>query len=331
MKTMKMILVLVFCFGLVQMSFGQNKAPEVTNVTFNQRTDGSFTVDVYYDLNDADGDTMSVLMLASDDGGSSWNFSCESITGDFGRNILSGSGKHIVWDYGLEHPQTYGDQFRVEIYADDSNYEKGTVTDLDGNIYITTKIGDQWWMAENLKVTHYRNGDAIPNVTDSEEWISLSSGAYCSYDNADSNIATYGLLYNWWAVADSHNIAPAGWHVPSDDEWQVLVDYLGGDAVAGGKMKATGTIEGGDGLWQDPNDGATNESGFSALPGGYRYRSFGGGAFSYVAYFWSSTESSSYGAWDRSLYGDNSDASPSGRYRHGGSKRGGVSVRCVRD
>jgi uncharacterized protein (TIGR02145 family) len=324
-----MRILILFFILLVNISllFAQNNTPEVTNVTFTQRSDGSFIVDVYYDLNDADGETMSVLMLVSDDAGSSWNFSCDSITGDFGRNILSGSGKHIVWDFGSEHPEAYGDQYRVKIIADDSNFEKGKVTDIDGNIYITVKIGDQWWMAENLKVTHYHNGDAIPNVTDGEEWLNLSSDAYCSYDNADSNIAIYGLLYNWFAVEDSQNIAPAGWHVPSDDEWQVLVDYLGGDAVAGGKMKATGTIEAGDGLWYEPNDGATKESGFSALPGGYRYGS--NGAFYDVgsyAYVWSSTEIYSNLAWYRYLDYRSSDI-----YRLYSSKHYGLSVRCVRD
>jgi hypothetical protein len=205
------ILILFFILLLnISLLFAQNNAPEVTNVDFSQRSDGSFIVDVYYDLNDADGDSMSVLMLVSDDADSSWNFSCDNITGDFGRNILSGSGKHIVWDFGSEHPETYGDQYRVKIIADDGKFETGTVTDIDGNVYQTVKMGDQWWMAENLKVTHYRSGEAIPNVTDGGEWSNLSNGAYCSYDNADSNIATYGLLYNWFAVADSQNIAPAG-------------------------------------------------------------------------------------------------------------------------
>jgi hypothetical protein len=180
MRDLMIVLVILFNLSFL---YAQNTAPEVTNVTFIQRGDGSFIVDVYYDLNDADGDTMSVMMLVSADSGSSWNFSCDSISGDIGCNILSGSGKHIVWDYGSEHPETYGDQFRLKIYADDSNYEKGKVTDIDGNIYITTKIGNQWWMAENLKVTHYRNGDSIPNVTDNSQWTNLTTGAYCNYDN----------------------------------------------------------------------------------------------------------------------------------------------------
>jgi uncharacterized protein (TIGR02145 family) len=145
-----------------------------------------------------------------------------------------------------------------------------SVKDIDGNVYKTVKIGNQWWMAENLKVTHYRNGDEIPNRADDDEW-NKGIGAYCNYNNDVTNFEIYGGIYNWFAVDDSRKLAPEGWHVPTDDEWQVLVDYLGGDTLAGGKMKSTGTIEGGDGLWRGSNEGTTNESGFSALPGGYRY------------------------------------------------------------
>ena len=199
----------------------------------------------------------------------------------------------------------------------------GTVTDIDGNVYQTVKIGDQWWMAENLKVTHYRNGDAIPNVTDETEWVSLTTGAYCNYDNDVNKVATYGRLYNWYSVTESRNIAPTGWHVPTDAEWQTLVDYLGGDAVAGGKMKETGTTH-----WRIPNTGATNESSFSVLPGGYRcleeeyeYESLG-----YTALFWSSTEDGSSRAWSRELHCDNSEVE-----HESYDKKEGFSVRCVRD
>lgn len=193
------------------------------------------------------------------------------------------------------------------------------VTDIDGNTYKTVKIGDQWWMAENLKVTHYCNGDAIPNVTDATEWRGLTTGAYCNFNNNSSNADTYGRLYNWYAVNDSCNIAPEGWHVPSDAEWQTLVDYLGGVVDAGSKMKETGTEH-----WNGPNTSATNESGFSALPGGYRsYYGyyFGMGDF---AYFWSSTEFHIYYAHYRYL----------SRYSWGAispEKTNGLSVRCVRD
>jgi len=201
------------------------------------------------------------------------------------------------------------------------SYETGTVTDIDGNVYQTIKIGDQWWMAENLKVTHYRNGNAIPNCIDASEWISLAIGAHCNYANDESNVATYGRLYNWYVVSDSRDIAPSGWHVPSDEEWQTLIDYLGGESVAGGKMKEAGIAH-----WYSPNTGATNESGFAALPGGYRY---GNGTFATMgspASFWSSTEYPSSRAWYRLLYYNNSSVA-----RSNDDKHYGFSVRLVRD
>ena len=203
----------------------------------------------------------------------------------------------------------------------------GTVTDIDGNVYQTIIIGDQEWMTENLKVTHYRNGDQIPNVTDNSTWAGLSTGAYCVYDNMPANADTYGNLYNWYAVDDARNIAPEGWHIPTDDEWQILVEFLGGSSVAGGKMKSTGTIQGGDGLWLEPNTGATNESGFTALPGGFRH--FTSGTFYTMSNYgnlWSSTEYSSSNAWYRLLFYNTTNV-PRGY----NDKRYGLSVRCVRD
>ncbi|NQT26384.1 PKD domain-containing protein [candidate division KSB1 bacterium] len=145
--------------------------------------------------------------------------------------------------------------------------ETGTVTDIDGNVYQTVKIGVQWWMAENLKVTHYNNGDAIPNVTDNTEWDNLTSGAYCNYNNDVTNIATYGRLYNFYTVKDARGIAPNGWHVSTEGDWEVLAHYLGGAAnEAGGKLKEAGFAH-----WNYPNNGATNESGFTALPAGMRW------------------------------------------------------------
>jgi len=199
--------------------------------------------------------------------------------------------------------------------------ETGTLTDIDGNIYQTVKIGNQWWMAENLRVTRYQNGDSIPNVTNSSNWYSLSTGAYCAYDNNNNNVSTYGLLYNWSAADDSRNIAPAGWHVPSDAEWQTLMVYLGGSSIAGGKMKEPGYAH-----WISPNNDATNSSGFTALPGGSRYP---GGSFLLLgssANFWSSTEYGSNDAWRYALSYGNSEL-----HRFDVSKGFGYSVRLVKD
>jgi uncharacterized protein (TIGR02145 family) len=195
-----------------------------------------------------------------------------------------------------------------------SSSETGTVYDIDGNRYQTIKIGTQWWMAENLEVTHYRNGDAIPNVSSNTVWGSLSSGAYC--------IADYGHMYNWYAVDDSRGLAPDGWRVADDGDWQTLIDYLGGSSVAGGKMKSTGTSD-----WSSPNTGATNESGFSAFPGGYRHANDGSfNAGGEVAFFWSASGASSTQAWYRDIFYNSTGINP-----HYSLKRSGMSVRCIRN
>lgn len=205
----------------------------------------------------------------------------------------------------------------------DDSIETGTVTDSEGNIYKTVKIGDQWWMAENLKTTKYSNGDPIPNVTDSLAWENLNTGAYCNFDNDESISTIYGRLYNWYAVNDSRNIAPVGWHIPSEDEWTTLLEYLGGGIVAGGKLKERGSSH-----WNSPNREATNESGFTALPGGYRSIN---GAFNEMGVggnFWSSTEKSA----TRARYHDLVYYSPASGYRHGDVAKGyGFSVRCIKD
>jgi uncharacterized protein (TIGR02145 family) len=201
-----------------------------------------------------------------------------------------------------------------------TTHKTGTVTDIDGNIYQTIKIGNQWWMAENLKVTHYQNGDAMPEVIDNAAWEGLTTGAHCAYNNNINNVAIYGRLYNWYAVIDSRNIAPTGWHVPSDAEWETLVDYVGGTSE-GGKMKETGMAH-----WVSPNTGATNESGFSALPGGLRYYNGTYNDMGYYANFWSSTDYLGSNAWYRGLTNDNPEI---GYYYF--DKRIGFSVRCVMD
>jgi len=198
----------------------------------------------------------------------------------------------------------------------------GSFSDIDGNTYMTIQIGDQTWMAENLKVTKYRNGDAITKVTDGPTWASLSTEAYCFYDNTDSNGDTYGALYNWYAVVDSRNIAPEGWHVPTDAEWTTLSTYLGGTSVAGGKLKETGTSH-----WIISNFGATNETGFTALPGGYRDES--DGSYSTIGtegLFWSATADGSLGAWLRRLANGSSHLD-----RDDAGNEGGCAIRCLRD
>lgn len=212
----------------------------------------------------------------------------------------------------------YGD---VDSFATAEESTTGTVTDIDGNIYATIKIGSQWWMAENLEVTHYRNGTALPNITDNISWGGLITGAYCNNQNDTANAAIYGRLFNWYAVNDSRNIAPAGSHVPTNAEWQTLIDYLGGEWVAGGKMKEAGITH-----WINPNADATNESGFSALPGGIRTDLGYYGGIGYQALFWSITEYDSDNALSLELAYDFAAA-----LREYDPKTCGFSVRCVKD
>ena len=199
----------------------------------------------------------------------------------------------------------------------------GTASDIDGNVYHTATIGTQVWMVENLRTTKYRDGTPIPNVTDTATWIHLTSGAYCSYNNASNNFDIYGGLYNWYAATSIHNICPKGWHVPSDSEWKVLITFLGGDSIAGGKLKEKGTVN-----WEDPNTGATNESGFSARPGGCRdadgFDNYDGG--NVLAFFWSSSAYDTNNAWERSVRFCAVDV-----LRFNFNKNNGFAIRCVKD
>jgi len=200
-------------------------------------------------------------------------------------------------------------------------YSTGTVKDREGNVYKTVAIGTQVWMAENLKSTKYRNGDRIPNVTASETWEDLTTGAYCLYNNDASNKAAYGALYNWYAVKDKRNIAPPGWHIPTDGEWTILITFLGGKGPAGGKLKEALTSH-----WSGPDSGATNSSGFTALPGGYRNNKGAYLNFGSIGGWWSSTEYAKSVAWYRYT-----DFNTSYVYSCSSYKNSGFSVRCVKD
>jgi uncharacterized protein (TIGR02145 family) len=204
----------------------------------------------------------------------------------------------------------------IPIFEIDST---GIMKDIDGNLYRTVKIGTKWWMAENLKVTHYRNGTPILNLTDNIEWFNCRMSAFCNYNN-DANIAaTYGILYNWYAVNDTNLLAPEGWHIASDSEFAELIDFAGGFETAGGKLKEAGVDH-----WHNPNLGAYNQYGFTALPGGVRGgTSFGGIGF--LAAFWTSTAN-----WNQSYcYRMHWSDSIVGRYAI--QRCDGFSVRCVKD
>ena len=195
------------------------------------------------------------------------------------------------------------------------------IKDIDGNVYTDAMIGTQVWMRENLKTTKYNDGTTIPLVTDKTAWANLSTPGYCWYNNDATTYKTiYGALYNWYTV-NTGKLCPTGWHVPTKDEWAILATYLGGESVAGGKLKETGTSH-----WLSPNTGANNTSGFTALPGGYRYTA---GEFDFVGmngFWWSVNESTTDWAYDRELDNDNSYY-----WFFNDPKKAGFSVRCIKD
>ena len=187
---------------------------------------------------------------------------------------------------------------------------------------LSVKIGNQEWASENLNVSTFRNGDAIPEAQTREAWVKAGEEgkpAWCYYDNDPENGNKYGRLYNWYAVTDPRGLAPSGWHIPSDEEWTTLADNLGGDDdAAGKKMKSKAG-------WHDNGNGS-NTSGFSGLPGGYRNYD---GTFYVIGFngnWWSSTEYNTYYAWYRYLHYSNGIV-----YRFNNYKSNGFSVRCLRD
>jgi len=242
-------------------------------------------------------------------------------TGIFSSNLdltgLTPNTRYYIRAYATNsNGTTYGNEI---IFA--TRGATGTVSDTDGNTYPTIVIGTQTWMAENLKTTKYSDGTAIPIVTDGGAWAALTTPGYCWQNNDEATYkATYGALYNWYAV-NTGKLCPTGWHVSTNAEWTTLTTYLGGEAVAGAKLKESGTAH-----WTSPNAGATNETGFTALPG--PGRDIGGGFHDIGdhGYLWSATQSDLIKAWYRYLF-YNSNVLSGGDL----SKVFGFSVRCVRD
>jgi uncharacterized protein (TIGR02145 family) len=284
----------------------------------------------------------------TDDGGSPvlqrgvvWSINPNPTTADNSTNEGTGTGIFTSNMAGLYPNTTYyvrayatnsaGIAYGNEISFTTNNGVGGIVSNpgtgvtFDGHTYPTIVLGNgQEWMAENLRTSIFANGDPIPNVSDSTQWIGLSSEAWASQNNTISNETIYGKLYNWYVVVDQRNACPTNWHVPSHQDWTNLFNYLGGENFAGGKMKTTGTQ-----IWWSPNGNATNESGFSALPGGYR--NYSDGVFHGVpgdGTWWSSNEGPSSNMWSFSI-----------GYLDGGIYRGwyshnqnyGFSIRCIKD
>jgi uncharacterized protein (TIGR02145 family) len=258
-----------------------------------------------------------------------WSTSQNPTTADSKTTDGAGNGSFISNITGLSDGTTY----YVRAYATNS---EGTsygeeisfitsITDFDGNVYQTVKIGAQVWMKENLRTTKYRYGFAIPNVTNLTDWASATSGAYCWYDNNISNKNIYGALYNWHA-ASTGNLCPIGWHVPTDAEWTTLITYLGGETVAGGKLKEAGITH-----WASPNTGATNESGFTALPGACRFAGTaldpeGFAGINSGGIWWSASEYDATNTWARSVIFNDSKS-----FKGYMSKNIGNSIRCIKN
>lgn len=257
-----------------------------------------------------------------------WSTNPNPTTSNSKATTTAGTGNFSVAMSGL----LMGTKYYVRCYATNKT---GTaygnqltfttlLIDYDGNTYNTITIGTQVWMAENLKVTKYRNGNSISNNQDPTTWTNLTSAAYCSYDNSSTNNTTYGKLYNWYAVNDIRNIAPTGWHVPTQAEWTTLINYLGGASVAGDILKEAGNIH-----WTGSYAGATNTSGFTALPGGYI--TLGNSTYGFYnigisGQWWSSSEVDSGNAWKISLTNTSSQAVSGNSV-----KQNGLSIRCVKD
>lgn len=287
---------LKFSFILIGFLFLFNlQAQQVTHMKVTQEGDN---VVITYDISrNKPEQTFDIKVECSTDSGNTFSINPKSLTGDL-KGIKAGTAKRIVWDVLSERQELAGDQFVFQITATYSVSNETFTDNRDGHVYKWVKIGDQVWMAENL-VYKTNNGS----------W---------AYDNNESNVIKYGRLYN---CKTARNVSPRGWHLPTDAEWTILNNYLGGEKIAGGKLKEIGTTH-----WQSINTGATNETGFTAIPGGYRIDY---GAFNDIGSYgswWSSSESISSYAWYRTL-----SCNDYGMLRNRSSEECGFSVRCVRD
>jgi uncharacterized protein (TIGR02145 family) len=272
-------------------------AQSIENVDF--RAEGKLIV-VTYDFFHPKADTMVNLELQFKDQ-QGISIIPKTLSGDL-KNVKPGQAKRIVWDV-LADGITLSGKYKAEVSIQ--------------RMAPWVKIGSQIWTTENLNVSTFRNGDPIPEAKTNEEWDKAGKNkqpAWCYYDNDPANGAKYGKLYNWYAVNDSRGLAPVGYHIPSNDEWTKLTDFL----VAGSKMKSTSG-------WKDNGNG-TNSSGFSGLPGGFRGFDGNYGNVGYYGYWWSASELNTTSAYNRGLYyyGDN-------LYRDNDYKERGFSVRCLRD
>jgi uncharacterized protein (TIGR02145 family) len=275
-------------FTNISFEYGKSDAYGLTKSSVPDTASGNLNINIYSNLTGLDGNT-------------TYHFRVKAVNS-------------IGTTYGADSTfTTWGPPVSNITFNPDLTY--GSVSDIEGNTYKTIVIGIQTWMAENLKTTKYNDNTSIPLVTKSTTWVSLSDPGYCWYNN-DS--LSYGALYNWYTV-NTGKLCPSGWHVPSETDWSLLISYLGGESLAGNKLKETGSIH-----WLNQNTSATNESGFTAIPGGYLTY---GSTFSNIrkeSCWWSSTEYTTLEAYFRDLYYSYSNVD-----NGSSSKKSGLSVRCI--
>jgi len=299
---------LACCIALL-LSTSANLAAQIEVVSAVEAVQVGSRIEIRYTLTR----TTDVTLYLSEDGGVKWAPLTSCLSGDFGANVAAGR-RTAVWDVLACRESLVGGSIRFKVRTGKPNPCSGAeVVRFDGYDYPTVAIGAQCWFKENLRSDNYRNGDAIPGNLTNDQWTSTSSVAQAVFENELTSLATYGRLYNWYAVKDARGLCPSGFHVPTDEEWKELEGTLGGTSAAGAAMKTTS--------W-----GGTNSSGFSALPGGFR--SYGLGNFNDQGSdggWWSSSPDGAY-AWYRLLVSGLSNV-----YRGSGNSRNGFSVRCVRD
>jgi len=274
-------------------------AQKVNNVEASQQGQN---IVVTYDLESEQPCTINLFI--STNGGKTWQGPLKQVQGQVGPNTLSGQNSITLFVLN-EFNELRGDNIRFKVDATTNNLN-------------TIKIGTQTWTTKNLDVETYLNGEVIPQVQDATAWANLSTGAWCYYKNNTANGSSYGKLYNWYAVNDPRGLAPKGYHIPTDNEWTILSENLGGTSEAGTKMKSTSG-------WKNNGNG-TNTSGFAGLPGGGRNND---GSFSGIGangYWWSSSEGDARGAWCRYLFSSYGNVD-----RYYNNKHYGFSVRCLRD
>jgi uncharacterized protein (TIGR02145 family) len=334
MKKNKRFIFGVFLFFFINfINTGNAQSIKASNIHYRIIED---KIEIFYDLPvNHDSLEISVAFLKKTD--PKFRYYPRLVTGDVRRGMFSGENRKITWYFKKEPAYIFtggGFSFEIQIGIkdekpadDETNTEEfSTIKDIDNNEYRLETIGTQVWMIDNLRTTRLNNGNKIPYEPDTIAWSNLEAPGYC-YIAGDCKECTkmFGVLYNWYVVKSGH-LCPTDWHVPSDDEWTILSDYLGGDSIAGGTLKTTGTFDDETGFWMAPNTDATNASNFSAMPAGFRSSSGSSKYMGYYSAWWSKTGSGDVDAWYRLVYFHD------GMFKRGlGNISRGLSVRCVKD